>query len=212
MTLPTDAELFARVALAAGLGLLVGAERELFAKPAGMRTHALVALGAAAFTVAGYGALASPGALQTRPDVARIAAQVVSGIGFLGAGVIIFQRDRVRGVTTAADVWADAAIGLLCGLGLLVVATGTAALVLFVVVGLRPVEQRMARYRRDHHIEDGGLLDGVEEAAEAGGDRTVAARGAAAHPAVGGEHQRGRVELEDGRQVVDRPRLERHPR
>jgi len=154
MSLPTDAELLARVSLAAGLGLLIGAERELFAKPAGMRTHALVALGAAAFTVAGYGALAAPGALQTRPDVARIAAQVVSGIGFLGAGGIIFHRDRVRGVTTAADVWADAAIGVLCGLGLLLVAAGTTALLLLVVVGLSPVERRMVRYRRDHHIDD----------------------------------------------------------
>ena len=154
MSLPSDAELLARVALAAGLGLLIGAEREFFAKPAGMRTHAMVALGAAAFTVAGYGALAAPGALQTRPDVARIAAQVVSGIGFLGAGVIIFHRDRVRGVTTAADVWADAAIGVLCGLGLLLVAAGTTALLLLVVVGLSPVERRMVRYRRDHHIDD----------------------------------------------------------
>jgi putative Mg2+ transporter-C (MgtC) family protein len=155
MHLPTDAELLGRVALAAGLGLLIGGEREFSAKPAGMRTHAVVAVGAAAFTVAGFGALAAPGALQTRPDVARIAAQVVSGIGFLGAGVIIFQKDRVRGVTTAADIWADAAIGVLCGLGLLWVAAGTTALLLLVVAGLRPIERRMIGYRRDHHIEDG---------------------------------------------------------
>ena len=154
MNLPTEAELLARIALAAGLGLLIGAERELFSKPAGMRTHALVAVGAAAFTVAGYGALAAPGAAQARPDVARIAAQVVSGIGFLGAGVIIFHRDRVRGVTTAADIWVDAAIGVLCGLGLLWVAAGTAAIVLLCVVGLSPVERRMARFRSEHHVED----------------------------------------------------------
>jgi putative Mg2+ transporter-C (MgtC) family protein len=160
MPLPTDAELCARVALAAALGLLIGAERELYAKPAGMRTHAMVAIGAAGFTVAGYGALASSGALQTRPDVARIAAQVVSGIGFLGAGVIIFHKDRVRGVTTAADVWADAAIGVLCGLGLLVVAVATTGLLLAVVVGLSPVERWMARYRDRHGIEDGERLPG----------------------------------------------------
>jgi putative Mg2+ transporter-C (MgtC) family protein len=152
--LPGQAELFGRVALAAALGVLIGAERELSAKPAGMRTHALVALGAAAFTVAGFGALEVYGALQTRPDVGRIAAQVVSGVGFLGAGVIIFHNDRVLGVTTAADIWADAAVGVLCGLGLLWVATGTTALLLVVVAGLRPVEHRMARFRREHHIED----------------------------------------------------------
>jgi putative Mg2+ transporter-C (MgtC) family protein len=154
MGLPGEAELFGRVALAAALGLLIGIERELAAKPAGLRTHALVAIGAAAFTVAGYGALEVYGALQTRPDVSRIAAQVVSGVGFLGAGVIIFQNDRLLGVTTAADVWADAAVGVLCGLGLLLVAAGTAALLLVVVAGLRPIERRMARFRREHHIEE----------------------------------------------------------
>jgi putative Mg2+ transporter-C (MgtC) family protein len=156
MGLPGEAELLGRVALAAGLGLLLGLERELQAKPAGMRTHALVALGAAAFSVAGYGALEAAGALQTRPDVGRVAAQVVSGIGFIGAGIIIFQNDRVRGVTTAADIWADAAVGVLCGLGLLWVATGTTALLLIVIAGLRPLERRLARFRREHRIEDGG--------------------------------------------------------
>ena len=156
MNLPGQAELFQRVALAGGLGLLLGLERELTAKPAGMRTHALVAVGAAAFTVAGYGALEVAGSLQTRPDVGRIAAQVVSGIGFLGAGIIILQHDRIRGVTTAADIWAVAAVGVLCGLGLLWVATGTTALLLVVIAGLRPVERRLARFRREHRIEDGG--------------------------------------------------------
>jgi putative Mg2+ transporter-C (MgtC) family protein len=159
VSLPSEAELFGRVALAAVLGLLIGAERELGAKPAGMRTHALVAIGAAAFTVAGFGALQVAGARPTTIDVARIAAQVVSGVGFLGAGIIIFQNDRVRGVTTAADIWADAAVGVLCGLGLLWVASGTTALLLVVVAGLRPVERRMARFRREHNIEteaDGG--------------------------------------------------------
>jgi putative Mg2+ transporter-C (MgtC) family protein len=164
MTSPAEAELFGRVALAAALGVLIGAERELAAKPAGMRTHALVALGAAAFTVAGFGALDVAGA--TRPDVSRIAAQVVSGVGFLGAGVILFRGDRVIGVTTAADVWADAAVGVLCGLGLLLVAIGTAALSLVVVAGLRPLERRMLRFRREHHIENG---DGPGPAPSPGG-------------------------------------------
>jgi putative Mg2+ transporter-C (MgtC) family protein len=164
MTSPAEAELFGRVALAAALGVLIGAERELSAKPAGMRTHALVALGAAAFTVAGFGALDVAGA--ARPDVSRIAAQVVSGVGFLGAGVILFRGDRVVGVTTAADVWADAAVGVLCGLGLLWVAIGTAALSLVVVAGLRPLERRMLRYRREHHIENG---DGPGPAPSPGG-------------------------------------------
>lgn len=169
MPLPTEAELFARVAVAGGLGLVIGAEREFFAKPAGMRTHVMVAIGAAAFTVAGYGALAAPLATQTRPDVARIAAQVVSGVGFLGAGVIIFQRDRVRGVTTAADIWADAAIGVLCGLGLLWVAAGTTGLIVACLLGLHPVEEQMKRFRERHHIENGEEPAGEQREPPGGG-------------------------------------------
>ena len=150
---PGEAELLGRVAVATGLGLLVGAERELMAKPAGMRTHALVALGAAAFTVAGFAVLNIGDPLQMRADVGRIAAQVVSGIGFLGAGIIILHQGRVRGVTTAAELWGAAAIGVLCGLGLVFVATGTTILILVIVAGARPIESWMERFRREHHVE-----------------------------------------------------------
>lgn len=131
---PSEGELVGRVALAAALGALVGIERELTDKAAGIRTHALVALGSAAFAVAGFAVLQVPGVLALRPDIGRIAAQVASGIGFIGAGLIIFRGERVRGLTTAADIWAVAAIGVLAGLGFLVVAAATAGLVLVVVV------------------------------------------------------------------------------
>ena len=144
---PSQPELIARVVLATALGAAVGLERTWSEKVAGMRTLALVGLGSAAFTVAGFGALGLPDALQIKPDPARIAAQVVSGIGFLGAGVIIFAGGRVKGVTTAADLWAVAAVGLLCGFGLLVVATVSAGLTVFVVAGLRPIEKLLARLR-----------------------------------------------------------------
>ncbi len=108
--------------LAAGLlGGLIGFEREVRAKEAGLRTHFLVALGAALFMVI------SQFAFTGRFDAARVAAQVVSGIGFIGAGVIIFQKNVVRGVTTAAGLWVAAAIGLACGAGMFDVA-GAAAL------------------------------------------------------------------------------------
>lgn len=150
---PTELELVGRVALAAVLGAAIGLERELVEKPAGLRTHALVALGAAAFTVAGYGALDAADPVN-RTDLARIAAQVASGIGFLGAGIIIFHGDRVRGLTTAAEMWAVAAIGVLCGLGLLWISTGATLLILIIVIGGRPVERvvnrmRRARYQRE---------------------------------------------------------------
>lgn len=105
-----------RLFAAGMLGGLIGLEREFRAKEAGLRTHFLVALGAALFM------LISQYAFTGRFDAARVAAQVVSGIGFIGAGVIIFQKNVVRGVTTAAGLWVAAAIGLACGSGMYVIA------------------------------------------------------------------------------------------
>jgi putative Mg2+ transporter-C (MgtC) family protein len=144
---PNEGELVGRVALAAALGAVIGIERELSDKAAGVRTHALVGLGAAAFTVAGFAVLQIPNALQLRPDVGRIAAQVASGIGFIGAGLIIFEGRKLRGLTTAADLWAVAAIGVLAGLGLLVVASAAAGLVLVIIVGMRRLERVIERMR-----------------------------------------------------------------
>jgi putative Mg2+ transporter-C (MgtC) family protein len=92
------------------LGGLIGFERELRAKEAGLRTHFVVALGSALFMI-----ISQYGFVGNQHDAARVAAQVVSGIGFIGAGVIIFQKNAVRGVTTAAGLWVAAAIGLACG-------------------------------------------------------------------------------------------------
>ena len=101
-----------RLFIAGLLGGLIGFEREFRAKEAGLRTHFLVALGSALFM------LISQYAFTGRYDAARVAAQVVSGIGFIGAGVIIFQKNVVRGVTTAAGLWVAAAIGLASGAGM----------------------------------------------------------------------------------------------
>lgn len=152
----TETELVGRVALAAALGAVVGIERELTDKAAGVRTHALVGLGAAAFTVAGFAVLQVPGAAQLKPDIGRIAAQVASGIGFLGAGLIILQGRRLRGLTTAAGLWAVAGIGVLAGLGFLVVASATTGMVVGITAGMRVVEHVFYRRRaRDAASEDG---------------------------------------------------------
>ena len=116
-----DWNLIFRLLLAGVMGGLIGLERELRAKEAGFRTHFIVALGSALFMII------SQFAFSGRFDSARVAAQVVSGIGFIGAGVIIFQKNVVRGVTTAAGLWVAAAIGLACGAGMFDVA-GAAAL------------------------------------------------------------------------------------
>ena len=117
-----DWDLILRLFLGGMMGGLIGLEREFRAKEAGLRTHFIVALGSALFMII------SQYAFSGRFDAARVAAQVVSGIGFIGAGVIIFQKNVVRGVTTAAGLWVAAAIGLACGAGMYVVA-GAATLI-----------------------------------------------------------------------------------
>src|SRR3954470_22784604 len=105
-----------RLLLAAVLGALVGLEREVHAHPAGMRTHLLVSLGSALFTVVSiYGFTSDPNGGNVDPT--RIAAQIVSGIGFLGAGAIIHYGTSIRGLTTAGSLWAMAAIGMAAGAG-----------------------------------------------------------------------------------------------
>lgn len=101
-----------RLFVAGILGGLIGLEREFRAKEAGVRTHFIVALGSALFMII------SQYAFTGEYDHSRVAAQVVSGIGFIGAGVIIFQKNMVRGITTAAGLWVAAAIGLACGAGM----------------------------------------------------------------------------------------------
>ena len=121
----TYVDLTIRLSLALALGGAIGIEREYRAKEAGFRTHFLVALGSALFCVVsqyGFG--------FELKDSSRVAAQVVSGIGFLGAGTIIFQKNVVRGLTTAAGLWVTAAIGMACGTGMYMAAILTTAMVL----------------------------------------------------------------------------------
>lgn len=109
-----DWNLILRLVIAGGMGGIIGLEREFRAKEAGLRTHFIVALGSALFMLISQHAFGD----SLRFDASRVAAQVVSGIGFIGAGVIIFQKNVVRGVTTAAGLWVAAAIGLACGAGM----------------------------------------------------------------------------------------------
>lgn len=126
-------EFILRIFCAAILGGLIGLEREYRAKEAGFRTHFLVALGSALFMiVSAYGFTDAMNNELQRWDVSRVAAQVVSGIGFIGAGTIIFRKSEnvVSGLTTAAGVWVVAAIGLACGGGLYKLATASTIMVL----------------------------------------------------------------------------------
>lgn len=118
-----DWVLIFRLVAAGLLGGIIGLEREFRAKEAGVRTHFIVALGSALFMIISEFAFEGK-----QHDAARVAAQVVSGIGFIGAGVIIFQRNVVRGITTAAGLWVAAAIGLACGDGMYPVAIAATVL------------------------------------------------------------------------------------
>src|SRR5881398_315848 len=152
------AEVLGRVALAAALGAVLGLERELRDREAGLRTHLLVSVGSALFTIVsayGFREFLTSGANVVRADPTRIAAQIVTGIGFLGAGAIIRQGLSVRGLTTAATLWVVAALGLAAGAGYYSGAVITTALVLFALYPLRIAAYRLIRRLRP---EDRRLL------------------------------------------------------
>ncbi len=150
---PTNIEIFKQLILAMVLGVLLGFERNLAHKSAGMRTFALVSLGAALFTIisqvvyidffgrAGF-------------DPSRIASQIVVGIGFLGAGLIIHTESRAKGLTTAAGLWVTAAIGMAVGYRLYVIAIFVTLLTLIVFVGLWAAEHYFMRHVSEHYRKD----------------------------------------------------------
>jgi len=168
----TWAEALLRIVVAAGLGGLVGLERELDEKAAGLRTHMLVAVGSALFTLVGaYGFEDFP---ARSVDPTRVAAQVVTGIGFLGAGIIFRQGFNVRGLTTAASLWLVAAIGMAAGAGFW---KGAVIATIVALISLRPLEWMKVRALPDRtarHVlvvlkEDGtsgDVLDVVEDVGE----------------------------------------------
>ena len=143
-------ELITRIFVAALLGGAIGLEREYRAKEAGFRTHFLVALGSALFMiVSAYGFEGTMITESHRWDVSRVAAQVVSGIGFIGAGTIIFHKSEnvVRGLTTAAGLWVTAAIGLACGGGMYILSIAATVLVLVGLEAFNFVLRKFDRHR-----------------------------------------------------------------
>jgi putative Mg2+ transporter-C (MgtC) family protein len=143
-------ELVLRLVVAAVLGGLVGLERERLEWAAGMRTHALVSLGSALFMVISiFGFSDILNERHVILDPSRVAAQVASGIGFIGAGTIIFRREIVKGLTTAASIWAVAAVGLAVGGGMFLAATSATLLALALLVLARPVKQRLFPKRKE---------------------------------------------------------------
>jgi len=175
-------EMIARLALATLLGGVVGLERERMERAAGLRTHALVAV--AACLVMLVSAFGFSDAIKLNRtvvlDPSRMAAQVVSGIGFLGAGTIILRKNVVRGLTTAASLWAAAGLGLAVGGGLYIPAIASTLMMLLVLVGLRPVERWLFAHKRIQslslQLRGPGRIAAVEAALRATGLELLALR------------------------------------
>ena len=168
-----DLELLARLLLAAVLGGAIGAERELNDQPAGLRTHMLLTIGACLFTlISAYG-------FGGGTDPSRIAAQIVTGIGFLGGGAIVRHGLTVKGVTTAASIWATASVGVAIGAGSYLLGIGGAVLVVGTLFGLRRADEVLQRWgvsREEYLIEAVPGFD-MERLAEIGRREKVALRG-----------------------------------
>lgn len=151
---PYDLVVIGRLLLAALLGAAIGVEREVHGRPAGFRTHLLVSVGACLMMVVSehffvkYQALDSSSAV--RLDPARVAAQIVTGIGFLGAGAIIKDGALVRGMTTAACLWVAAGIGMAVGVGLYTPSLAVTVLALGSLLFLKKMERRLAREHYDN--------------------------------------------------------------
>lgn len=136
MITPLDIEFFGQLILAVFLGALIGLERSLAHKKAGMRTFAFVALGSALFSIISVSA-----ALGFDPT--RIAAQIVTGVGFIGAGIIIFSRSQLHGVTTAASLWLSSAVGMAVGFKFYIAAVFTTFLALLVLTIFWFIEEKL---------------------------------------------------------------------
>ena len=140
-------EIVVRLLVAMLLGAIIGTEREYTHRPAGMRTHMLVALGACAVMITGQMIFCQYHPLGATPDPARLAAQVIAGVGFLGAGTILRDGMSIKGLTTAASVWTVACLGVAVGAGLYLVAVVGVVLMIVTLVVFERVQARLLRHR-----------------------------------------------------------------
>ena len=149
---PTTIAIFIQLGIAAGLGLALGAERSIAGKSAGMRTFALVSLGSCMFTI--MSVLVTTEYLgKVNFDPMRVTAAIITGIGFIGTGLILFRQNLLRGLTTAAGLWVAAGVGIAVGFGLLAIAVYTTLLTLFIFTAVWFVEAKLKVYFGRHKVE-----------------------------------------------------------
>jgi putative Mg2+ transporter-C (MgtC) family protein len=151
-TSPSNVDVVVRLVVATGLGACIGLERELDGKDAGMRTHALLALGAALFGLLSVGAFGDFVAVRettnVQVDVTRIASYVAAGVGFLAGGAIVKSADRVHGLTTATSMWSVSALGLAAGLGFWIAAVVASVITLLMLLAEKPLDALRLRKRQ----------------------------------------------------------------
>jgi putative Mg2+ transporter-C (MgtC) family protein len=149
----SEFELVSRLVIAAALGSVIGVERERLSWAAGLRTHMLVCVGSSLFMlVSAFGFVDVLGTPHVVLDPSRVAAQVVSGIGFLGAGSILLRGETIRGLTTAASLWSVAAVGLAVGGGLYTAAIAATLIILIILAGIKPLERRYFKARQQRYL------------------------------------------------------------
>lgn len=184
---PLSLELWAKLVLAFACGAAIGYEREIHDKPAGLRTNMLICVGSTLVTMVSiHLALAYAERQVNIADPGRIAAQIVSGVGFLGAGTIIQARGSVHGLTTAATIWVMAGIGIAIGAGFFVPAVGATLLLVVILSGLGRIEPRLKQARhfvwfRVTAAREPAVLEAINDLADEHGlaldDRAVTREG-----------------------------------
>ncbi|CAG9246121.1 Protein MgtC [Paraburkholderia unamae] len=184
--MPNEIELIARLLFAALLGGMIGFERERLAFPAGLRTHMLVCVASSlVMIVSAFGFEDTRGMPNVALDPSRVAAQVVSGIGFLGAGAILLRGDMIRGLTTAASVWSVAGIGLAAGGGLYIPATAATVIILVTLTWIKPVSRQLrnrGRLRRALRLRAERGMVTLPELCRVFGDKGPGLRHISVHP------------------------------
>jgi putative Mg2+ transporter-C (MgtC) family protein len=169
-------DLMLKLLLAVAMGGAIGVERQLAGKPAGLRTNILICMGSALLMDLSINLVTPKGALRTG-EAARIAAQVVTGIGFLGAGTIMQDKGTVTGLTSAATIWVVCAIGLTIGAGYTLEAVGATVIVLLVLAALAPLEHKLLRATRfvsaTITVQPGTTVDAIQQALRDNGIKVI---------------------------------------
>lgn len=163
----TEIEILLRLAIAAGLGLIIGYERERQNQPAGLRTHMILVTGSALAMIISINLAAQYRSIGSSGDPARLAAQVISGIGFLGAGAILRFGTSVRGLTTATSMWSMAIVGLSIGAGYFLAGVATTAILFLILAVVNIFEERVILSDRTVHLiveanDRSGLVDHIK--------------------------------------------------